>query len=100
MRTGMQKAIWLHILREGGAFTPDEIAQAFNIGRQRANVMLQNMASRSGSLKRYRVDGKAAFGVTGACALPAGVTMDELFGVEPPSPRPVSSVFQLSGAAA
>ncbi len=78
MIKGIQKAIWLHIYTHGGNWTPDEIAAAFGMGRARANVTLQNMATRGKVLARARVEKRSAFGVTEACAVPKGVTLQEL----------------------
>lgn len=101
MRNGLQKAIWLYVMSEGKAATPDDVAENFGIGRQRANVMLQNMATRGRNFRRERVEGKAAFAIAGDCTVPVGVTLDELFGrktAAEPERRPVNSVFQLGAA--
>jgi hypothetical protein len=79
MRTGIQKAIWLHICREGGPWTPEEIAARFSISRQSANVTMQNMTTRGKHLRRFRVNKRTAFGVTLGCNVPLGVTLQEIW---------------------
>lgn len=78
MRSGIVKAVWLHIFSEGGTWTPDEIAEQFNLKRQQANLMLQCMASRTKSLRRSMVNGRTAFSVVGSCTVPLGVTIGEM----------------------
>jgi predicted transcriptional regulator len=103
-RTGIHKAIWLHICHEGGAWTPDEIAEEFGMDRQKANVLMQNMVARQGSLKRFKVEGRSAFGVTKECAIPAGLTVADLrtAGAMESGRLPagmVNSVFQMGSSA-
>lgn len=78
-RTGISRRIWLFICENGGTWTPDAIAMQFGIERQAANVTMQNMVARGASLQRFRShSGRACFGITKDCQVPAGVTVADL----------------------
>lgn len=77
-RTGLSKRIWLHLLKEGGLFTPDELAQEFGAPRQIVALAMHNMVGRSGALHKVKVGNRAKFGVTQTCALPYGLTLEDL----------------------
>lgn len=76
--TGFARGIWLHIAKEGGTWTPDEIAQQFNVPRQTAALAMHNLTTRAKSLTRYKDRGRAKFGVTRVCRIPYGLTVQEL----------------------
>ena len=77
-RTGLARDIWLYICREGGRWSPDEIAARFSLPRQQAALAMHNMAGRVGSLRRYKDRGRTRFGVTTECKVPHGVSLAEL----------------------
>ena len=80
-RNGLAKQIWLYIVKEGGRWTPEEIADQFGVPRQIAALAMHNMTSRTGALLRVKVRGRAKFGVTQACTIPHGVRLNELLEV-------------------
>jgi hypothetical protein len=90
MKETIGKAIWLHIVSEGGTWTPDEICEEFNMERKRTALMLHNMAQRD-HLSHTKVKGRAHFGVKNDCVIPYGVTMAELLEALNPSPKPIDS---------
>lgn len=77
-RSGIVRDIWLHICREGGKWTPDEIAEEFSMSRKKVALTMHNMASRNGSLQRYTQSNRAHFGVTKDCMIPLGISLAEL----------------------
>lgn len=80
-KTGVVKDIWLHICKEGGMWTPDEIAQEFGMPRETARVVMTSMQRRSGLLTTHKASNRVSFGVTAECRLPVGVTVKELASV-------------------
>lgn len=80
-RNGLVREIWLHICREGGKWTPEEIAARFDLPRQKAALTMHNMAGRCGSLQRFKQGGRAQFGVTKDCKVPQGLSLDELVSI-------------------
>lgn len=89
---GLLKDVWLHICREGGKWTPEEIAQHVGEPREKVARLMHNMTRRGSQLRRYKADnGRAQFGVTAECVIPAGLTVKELasagiVGVSEPKP--------------
>jgi ribosomal protein L13E len=74
------KAIWMHLLREGGRWSVREVAKALksdavltsqNMMKMRANEYLV-------SFPRTRHKNGVAFGVTKECKVPRGFTVEEL----------------------
>lgn len=78
IRTGMARAIWMHVCREGGKWTAQEIAQHLGQPRQKVSLTMHRMATHMGSLRRYSTNRPTKFGVTSACKVPQGVSLDDL----------------------
>lgn len=75
---GESSVIWLHMCREGGRWTPEEMAVVLNKPREPVARKLHTMAGKMKQLKRYKERGRAVFGVTPECLIPFGITVKEL----------------------
>lgn len=80
-KTGVVKDIWLHICKEGGRWTPEEIAQELGLPRESARVVMTSMQRRQGALTVTKNSNRLSFGVTADCKVPMGVTVRDLAGV-------------------
>lgn len=79
IRNGDVRQVWLRLCKEGGKWTPDEVAGFLRKPRDGVARMMHNMASRAGQLKRYKEPGnRCSFGVTVDCEIPFGITVREL----------------------
>lgn len=76
---GVTKRIWLHMLREGGRWDADEVADLVK-GKRPAVVKGLNAMATCGSVKKFsKVAGKRVqFGVTPDCKIANGVTIAEI----------------------
>jgi hypothetical protein len=76
--TGASREIWLLMCKEGGRWTPEEMAEALNKSRHPTARKMHTMAGKMKQLKRFKEKGRALFGVTSDCLIPFGITVKEL----------------------
>ncbi|MCC2632164.1 MAG: hypothetical protein K0S48_50 [Ramlibacter sp.] len=77
---GIVKAVWLHLLTEGGRWRHAELADLLGCDRARMDSVLCGMLKRD-YLVRFRDNSRkngVAYGVTPACRIPGGITLQEL----------------------
>ena len=79
---GLVKKMWLHIAKEGGRWTPEEIAIALGENKEVVNRALHSMAGRRRCLSKIAIKGKPKFGVTEDCVIPRGITVKEMAEIE------------------
>lgn len=77
-KEGYVRTIWLHLCKEGGMWTPAEVAPLVNLGREHVARVMHNMVARGGQLVRKKVNGRCQFGVTQDCSIPYGITVRQL----------------------
>jgi hypothetical protein len=75
---GYVRTIWLLLCREGGTWAPEEITAYVPATRDTIARCMHNMTTRQGQLKRYKIQGRAHFGVTADCKIPDGITVRDL----------------------
>lgn len=77
-KQGYVRVIWLHLCKEGGWWTPMEVAPLIDMPHEKAARVMHNMVARANQLKRGKVNGRVQFGVTPDCSVPFGITVREL----------------------
>jgi hypothetical protein len=77
---GIIKAVWLHMLVEGGHWNANEMADLMRCCRKRMDSVICGMVKR-GYLAKFREGERkngAAYGVTLACRIPSDITLRDL----------------------